>query len=109
MSYVLSVLVVALMLMVVPSIEPLYAQNMEKVRVAVPSHSLSALPYGIAKAKGIFRAEGLDVELVQMASSLTVTALATKDVDCRSESFYLSSAARCMCWWSGLRSGELKI
>jgi NitT/TauT family transport system substrate-binding protein len=80
MSYVLSVLVVALML-TVPSIEPLYAQNMEKVRVAVPSHSLSALPYGIAKEKGIFRAEGLDVELVQMATSLTVTALATKDVD----------------------------
>jgi NitT/TauT family transport system substrate-binding protein len=61
--------------------EPLYAQNLDKVRVAVPSHSLSALPYGIAQAKGMFRTEGLNVELVQMATSLTVTALATKDVD----------------------------
>jgi NitT/TauT family transport system substrate-binding protein len=59
----------------------LHAQPLDKVRVGVPSHSLSALPYGIAKANGFFRAEGLDVELVQMATSLTVAALATKDVD----------------------------
>jgi ABC-type nitrate/sulfonate/bicarbonate transport system substrate-binding protein len=80
MSYVFPMVVLTLTLGF-RAAEPLYAQNLEKVRVAVPSHSLSALPYGIAKAKGIFRAEGLAVELVQMTTSLTVAALATKDVD----------------------------
>src|ERR1051326_7305117 len=57
------------------------AQPLEKVRVGMPSFSLSFVAPKVAQAKGFFTAEGLDVELIQMATNITVVALTTKDID----------------------------
>jgi len=57
------------------------AQTVEKVRVGMPSFSLSFVAPKVAQAKGFFAAEGLEVELIQMATNVTVVALTTKDID----------------------------
>lgn len=57
------------------------AQPLEKVRVGMPSFSLSFIAPRAAQVKGLFRAEGLEVELIQMATSITIVALTTKGID----------------------------
>ena len=57
------------------------AQPLEKVRVGMPSFSLSFVAPKVAQARGFFQAEGLEVELIQMATNITVVALTTKDLD----------------------------
>ena len=57
------------------------AQPLEKVRVGMPSFSLSFIAPKVAQARGFFQAEGLEVELIQMATNVTVVALTTKDID----------------------------
>jgi NitT/TauT family transport system substrate-binding protein len=57
------------------------AQPLEKVRVGMPSFSLSFIAPRLAQVKGLFRAESLDVELIQMATSITIVALTTKGID----------------------------
>ena len=57
------------------------AQKMDKVRVGMPSFSLSFVAPKVAQTKGFFAAEGLEVELIQMATNVTVVALTTKDID----------------------------
>lgn len=57
------------------------AQPREKVRVGMPSFSLSFVAPKVAQARGFFQAEGLEVELIQMATNITVVALTTKDLD----------------------------
>ena len=58
-----------------------FAQPLEKVRVGMPSFSLSFIAPRVAQVKGLFRAEGLEVELIQMATNITVVALTTKGID----------------------------
>ncbi len=62
---------------------PIYsvAQPLEKVRVGMPSFSLSFIAPRVAQAKGFFRAEGLEVELIQMGTTITIVALTTKGID----------------------------
>jgi ABC-type nitrate/sulfonate/bicarbonate transport system substrate-binding protein len=67
------------LLFFLPRVAP--AQPLEKVRVGMPSFSLSFVAPKVAQAKGFFRAEGLEVELIQMATNVTVVALTTKDID----------------------------
>lgn len=57
------------------------AQPIEKVRVGMPSFSLSFIAPRVAQAKGFFQAEGLEVELIQMATNISLVALTTKDID----------------------------
>ena len=57
------------------------AEPLEKVRVGMPSFSLSFVAPKVAQTKGFFAAEGLEVELIQMATNVTVVALTTKDID----------------------------
>lgn len=57
------------------------AQPIEKVRVGMPSFSLSFIAPRVAQAKGFFQAEGLEVELIQMATNISIVALTTKDID----------------------------
>jgi len=57
------------------------AQPLEKVRVGMPSFSLSFIAPRVAQVNGLFRAEGLEVELIQMATSITIVALTTKGID----------------------------
>jgi ABC-type nitrate/sulfonate/bicarbonate transport system substrate-binding protein len=51
-----------------------------KVRIAYASRSSSALPQYMAVQKGFFKAEGLDVEIIQMNPRLGATAVVNGDV-----------------------------
>ncbi len=51
-----------------------------KVRIAYASRSSSALPQYMALQKGFFKAEGLDVEIIQMNPRLGATAVVNGDV-----------------------------
>jgi NitT/TauT family transport system substrate-binding protein len=52
----------------------------QKVRIAYASRSSSALPQYMALQKGFFKAEGLDVEIIQMNPRLGATAVVNGDV-----------------------------
>jgi ABC-type nitrate/sulfonate/bicarbonate transport system substrate-binding protein len=58
-----------------------FGQALETVRVGIPSPSLSVLALRTAQVKNLFREEGLDVSLIQLATNVTITALTTKEVD----------------------------
>src|SRR5438128_9319471 len=62
----------------------------EKVRLAYPARSLSALHVQIAQEKGIYRKYGLYVEAIQMRTAITIAALLSKDVQ------YLTSLGSAM-------------
>ena len=56
------------------------AEAPAKVRIAYASRSSSALPQYMAVQKGFFKAEGLDVEIIQMNPRLGATAVVNGDV-----------------------------
>src|SRR5258706_2396315 len=51
------------------------AETPPKVRIAYASRSSSAMPQYMAVQKGFFKAEGLDVEIIQMNPRLGATAV----------------------------------
>jgi NitT/TauT family transport system substrate-binding protein len=53
----------------------------KKIRVGVASFSISFLPLRIAQAKGFFREEGLDVELVRISTPVSLIALMNNEID----------------------------
>jgi NitT/TauT family transport system substrate-binding protein len=56
------------------------AETPQKIRIAYASRSSSALPQYMALQKGFFKAEGLDVEIIQMNPRLGATAVVNGDV-----------------------------
>jgi len=58
---------------------PLLAQ--EKVTLAIPVHALSQLPAYVGVRFGLFREEGLDVQIVQMRTALVGPALISRELD----------------------------
>jgi len=56
------------------------AEAPPKVRIAYASRSSSAMPQYMALQKGYFKAEGLDVEIIQMNPRLGATAVVNGDV-----------------------------
>jgi ABC-type nitrate/sulfonate/bicarbonate transport system substrate-binding protein len=56
------------------------AETLPKVRIAYASRSSSAMPQYMAVQKGYFKAEGLDVEIIQMNPRLGATAVVNGDV-----------------------------
>ena len=52
-----------------------------KIRLAVPSPSLSYLPIYVALQKGFFAKRGFDMEVIQMAAGLTAPALLNRAID----------------------------
>jgi NitT/TauT family transport system substrate-binding protein len=56
------------------------AEAPPKVRIAYASRSSSAMPQYMAVQKGYFKAEGLDVEIIQMNPRLGATAVVNGDV-----------------------------
>ncbi|MGN6717076.1 MAG: ABC transporter substrate-binding protein, partial [Candidatus Binatia bacterium] len=56
------------------------AETLQKVRIAYASRSSSAMPQYMALQKGFFKAEGLDVEIIQMNPRLGATAVVNGDV-----------------------------
>ena len=59
--------------------EPLLAQT-TKIHISAPSKSLSWFPAHVAREKGFYRAEGLDVDFVIMKPQLALQALVSGDV-----------------------------
>ena len=52
----------------------------QRVRIAYASRSNSAMPQYLAQGKGLFKSEGLEVELIQMNPRLGATAVVNGDV-----------------------------
>jgi NitT/TauT family transport system substrate-binding protein len=56
------------------------AEALQRVRIAYASRSSSAMPLYMALQKGFFKAEGLDVEIIQMNPRLGASAVVNGDV-----------------------------
>ena len=56
------------------------AEPPQRVRIAYASRSNSAMPQYLAQGKGFFKAEGLEVELIQMNPRIGATAVVNGDV-----------------------------
>ena len=73
----------ALLLVAFPAF-PLHAQEKpasEKVRIAVASNSLAFLVPFIAKDRGLYLKNGVEVELIQMRPNVAMAALLSGDID----------------------------
>jgi NitT/TauT family transport system substrate-binding protein len=57
------------------------AEAIDKVRMSISAVDVSFLTGGLAFKRGMFRDEGLDVELIRMNANVSVTALSTGDID----------------------------
>jgi NitT/TauT family transport system substrate-binding protein len=53
----------------------------DKVRLSISAVDVSFLTAGLALKRGIFRDEGLDVELIRMNANVSIIALSTTDID----------------------------
>jgi NitT/TauT family transport system substrate-binding protein len=60
---------------------PVYGQELQTIRVAIPTFSLITMPTLIPTERGYWREEGLDVEVIVIRSAPSVVALAAKEVD----------------------------
>jgi len=59
---------------------PAAAQAVEKVRIGMPSLSLSFIAPQVAFAKGFFREEGIDAEIIRIATNIGLVAVTTKEI-----------------------------
>jgi NitT/TauT family transport system substrate-binding protein len=57
------------------------AQDLSKLTVAYSSRSIAPIDYFIAEQQGLFKAEGLDVRLVQIRAAVAVMATLASEVD----------------------------
>ncbi len=57
------------------------AQTLKKVRLGISATNVNYLPFFVAHQKGFYRAEGINLEIIYMASTLTSTAVLSGDVD----------------------------
>lgn len=53
----------------------------EKVTLAIPVHALSQLPVYVGSRFGLFREEGLDVQIVQIRTAIVAPALISRELD----------------------------
>jgi NitT/TauT family transport system substrate-binding protein len=67
----------------------------DRVRFAYPAKSLNYLPMTLGRDKGIFYAEGIELQMILVASTIQVTALTTGDIDFSgAQSQVMAGAAR---------------
>src|SRR6185436_8577781 len=67
----------------------------DRVRFAYPAKSLNYLPITLGRDKGIFQSEGIELQMVLVASTIQVTALTTGDIDFSgAQSQVMAGAAR---------------
>jgi ABC-type nitrate/sulfonate/bicarbonate transport system substrate-binding protein len=59
--------------------DPALAQT-EKARIGMPSFSLSFIAPHVAYVKGFFREEGIDAEIIRIATTVGIVALTTKEI-----------------------------
>src|SRR2546426_8592957 len=57
------------------------AEAIDRVRMSISAVDVSFLTGGLALKRGMFRDEGVDVELIRMNANVSVTALSTGDID----------------------------
>jgi NitT/TauT family transport system substrate-binding protein len=57
------------------------ARSADKIRIAVANFNVSFMMTGVAARKGFFRDEGLDAEIIGMRPPVSITALASGDID----------------------------
>ena len=57
-----------------------WAQALEKVRIGMPSLSLSFIAPQVAYARGFFREEGIDAEIIRIATNIGIVAVTTKEI-----------------------------
>jgi ABC-type nitrate/sulfonate/bicarbonate transport system substrate-binding protein len=74
-------LIPILFLMVMLVAEIVTAQGLEKVRIVYASRGLPFFSAFVAKETKLYQKHGLEVELIQMAPRIALTALATNQVD----------------------------
>jgi len=53
----------------------------DKIRISISSLDAAFLTAGVAFKRGFFKEEGLDTELIRMNANVSITALATGDID----------------------------
>ena len=56
------------------------AQAVDKVRIGMPSFSLSFIAPQVAHARGLFREEGIDAEIIRIATNVGIVAVTTKEI-----------------------------
>jgi NitT/TauT family transport system substrate-binding protein len=56
------------------------AANAKPIRIAIPGYNITQIAFFVAKERGFFKDEGLDVELVQMTGTLANVALMSGEV-----------------------------
>src|ERR1044071_6791278 len=56
------------------------AQPLERVRIGMPSLSLSFIAPQVAYARGFFREEGIDAEIIRIATNIGIVAVTTKEI-----------------------------
>lgn len=56
------------------------AQGLEKARIGMPSLSLSFIAPQVAYARGFFREEGIDAEIIRIATNIGIVAVTTKEI-----------------------------
>lgn len=62
-------------------VRPASAQGLKKVRMSLPTTSISFLALHAAVAKGFYKQEGIDLELILMPATLASTAVLSGDLD----------------------------
>jgi len=67
--------------------------QIKKVRLSMPTFAITEVPFKIAQAKGFYREEGLDVEMILIRGALGVTALLGGSVDYTTASGSIIAAA----------------
>ncbi len=77
-ALVCCLVVASLALLFVPA---LAQQRLERVTLAVPVHALSQLPAYVGARFGLFREEGIDIQIIQMRTALVGPALIGRDLD----------------------------
>jgi ABC-type nitrate/sulfonate/bicarbonate transport system substrate-binding protein len=81
MKIVPDVFLTSLLAGVLGAIQPILgADAPQRARIAYASRSSSAMPLYLAQTKGLFKAEALDVEIIQMNPRLGATAVVNGDV-----------------------------
>jgi len=76
-------------------VDPISIHGADRIRFAYPAKSLNYLPVTLGREKGIYQAEGIDLQMVLVASTIQVTALTTGDIDFSgAQSQVMAGAAR---------------
>lgn len=58
-----------------------FAQTLTKIKIGLPDFSISFLSLRVAQLQGLYRPEGLEVELIRISNPVAMIALINKEID----------------------------